>query len=407
MANHQSRPDTPLAQVPGYGQFAEIIDSIDAAKIIRKLNEYRLSGGPRTYRPVSFWRAYLVSYLLNMNSTNDLIRRLQQDSELMLLCGFNAIPHRTTFGRFFERLSKHHDLVVECMAPLVEQFKEIYPDLGERVALDSTPVPSHSNPYKEPKSDSEADWAIKKKPAGKEGEDEAVWGFKLQTVVDATHEVPLANFVTSGNTNDNPELRPLLDQMRKSHAWANPQYVMADRGYDSLANHRYIMRSGGIPIIPMRRKPRGKGSGLYGDIYNFWGEPMCVGRNAMEYVRTDPELGHLYRCVKGGCSLKARKGAVYCEDEVWVSTRAEDNPRLHGPMRRNSAEWKALYRFRQSVERVFKSAKQSLRLERHYFRGLNKVALHSLMSMLTFTARLLVQTLAGEDDARWMVRRVA
>ena len=60
-----------------------------------------------------------------------------------------------------------------------------------------------------------------------------------------------------------------------------------------------------------------------------------------------------------------------------------------------------------SVERVFKSAKQSLRLEKHYFRGLNKVQLHALMSMLTFTARLLVQTMAGEKDARWMVRKVA
>ena len=98
---------------------------------------------------------------------------------------------------------------------------------------------------------------------------------------------------------------------------------------------------------------------------------------------------------------------MYCQDELWVSPKEEGNPRLHGPVRRNSAEWRQLYGLRQSVERVFKSLKQSRRLNSHCVRGLKRVALHASMSVLAYSATLLVQTLAGAERPRWMVRKVA
>ena len=127
----------------------------------------------------------------------------------------------------------------------------------------------------------------------------------------------------------------------------------------------------------------------------------------MEYVRSDPEKGHLYRCPKVGCRLKARNGVVYCQDEVWVLPKKEDDPRLHGSARRDSPEWNALYRLRNSVERVFKSLKQSRRLEGHCSRGLDKVRLHAITSVLAYSATLWVQILQGEANARWMVARAA
>ena len=83
-----------------------------------------------------------------------------------------------------------------------------------------------------------------------------------------------------------------------------------------------------------------------------------------------------------------------------------DNPRLFGPIRQGSAEWKALYRLRQSVERVFKSMKESRRLERHHVRGFQGVSLHASMSALGFAATFHQNLLAGREP-RWMVRRVA
>ena len=77
-------------------------------------------------------------------------------------------------------------------------------------------------------------------------------------------------------------------------------------------------------------------------------------------------------------------------------------------IRRNSRKWKALYRKRWAVEQLFKTLKQSRRLESHCLRGLRHVRLHALMSTLTFQATALVHALAGNlDGMRWMVRKVA
>ena len=77
-----------------------------------------------------------------------------------------------------------------------------------------------------------------------------------------------------------------------------------------------------------------------------------------------------------------------------------------GPVPRSSDQWKRLYSLRQSVERVFKSLKQSRRLERHCFRGLAKITLHCLMSLLAYSATALYGLRNGLNP-RWMVRKVA
>ena len=90
--------------------------------------------------------------------------------------------------------------------------------------------------------------------------------------------------------------------------------------------------------------------------------------------------------------------------EVWETPA---DRRLFGSMSEGSRRWKALYRRRQSVERVFKSLKESRRLERHFIRGLRRVALHVAMSVLSFAVTYLVNLLAGDIRPRWMVRKVA
>ena len=126
----------------------------------------------------------------------------------------------------------------------------------------------------------------------------------------------------------------------------------------------------------------------------------------MEYVRTDPEKGHLYRCRADGCHLRDRKGVAYCQDELWEDRT--DNPPLVGPVRRGSPEWKDLYGKRQAVERLFKSLKESRRLEAHHVRGLRRISLHATMAVLTYQATALVHIRAGEAaQACWQVRKVA
>ena len=81
---------------------------------------------------------------------------------------------------------------------------------------------------------------------------------------------------------------------------------------------------------------------------------------------------------------------------------------LFAATRREGPEWKDLYAKRQAIERVFKSMKESRRLERHCVRGLRQITLHTLVCRpWLFRRRLSVHLWAGQADLmRWMVRKV-
>ena len=62
--------------------------------------------GRRGYGPETLWRACVAAFHLNLGSTNDLYRRLEEDAALAAFCGFGSgLPHRTTFVRFIQRLA--------------------------------------------------------------------------------------------------------------------------------------------------------------------------------------------------------------------------------------------------------------------------------------------------------------
>ena len=296
------------------------------------------------------------------------------------------------------------------MAELTRQLRAALPGFGDRVAVDSTTVRTHSNPNRKLVSDPDASWTKKNSADAKDSDGkEWVWGFKYHAMACATHDIPIIGFTTTAKRNDSPELPHLLDRAEAAHSWFAPKYVIADRGYDSKNNHRVVLDRGATPIIHIknilknRKQPQER---LSEGIYTYEGVPTCMGQIPMKYVRSDPKRGHLYRCSREGCHLKNRKGVRYCHDEHWVNRK--DDPRRFGPIRRDSRQWKNLYRLRQSIERVFKSLKQSRRLETHYTRGIKKISLHCAMSVLAYQATALAHLRAGESEyLRWMVRKVA
>ena len=386
-----------------FREFKNMLDSADAPALLDRLDEYRHGVGRRGYSNKTLWRAYLASFILNLPSTNELIRRLQEDSSLREVCGFgDSLPHRTTFNRFINRLADHQDLIEDALFKLTDDLKAGLPGLGEVVAVDSTVVETYSNPNKKHVSDAQASWTAK--PSEKNpNELEWYFGYKLHLMVDARHGVPITGFTTTASKNDTQFLSPLMDKAKGLHEWFRPNFVVADKGYDSVANHRKVMKRDALAIIPARKPSDGN---VREGIYLEDGTPTCMGMVGMEYIKSDPKRGHLFRCRPQGCRLKYRKGVRYCKDLEWFEP--SDNPRLLGPIHRGSKQWKGLYRLRQSVERVFKSAKQSLRLEGHYIRGLRKIALHALMSVLVFQVTALARLRLGQPELlRWMVRPVA
>ena len=385
------------------GELAAVFSSLDDAVLLARLQEYR-PVGRQGYPLKALWRSYVSSFILNLPHTNALIRRLEDEPDLRHLCGFgDALPHRTTFNRFIQRLAHHPDLVETVFADLTHHLKLLLPDLGDEVAIDATTVRSHCNPNRKRISDLQASWTAKNSARAKKGGKEWHHGYKVHMVADANYGVPLAHIVTTAKRNDSPELPATIARAEALYPWFRPTVAVADRGYDSRSNHEDLLQKGILPIIHIRRKAN---AALYDGIYTEQGVPTCLGQVPMEYVKSDPERGHLYKCK--GCHLAGtmRGGIHHCDTEVWEDPQKDI--RLFGVVRRDSEEWKALYAKRQAIERVFKSMKESRRLERHCVRGLRQITLHAIMSALAFQATVLVRLLTGEADMmRWMVRKVA
>ena len=330
--------------------------------------------------------------------------------KLREVCGFaGEVPSESVLSRFVNRLADHQDLIEQCLVKATDELQGLVPivkrregrqdqplpPLGTVLAVDSTLFLSYSNPNRKVVSDPDARWGLKHSAKTKEGKKEWGFGYKMHLISDATHGLPLDFTITPANENDSTELPVALRKTLATYPWIERACLLADRGYDSLPNHQFLVNLGIIPVIHIR-KPTAK-DGLYDGIYTEDGKPACIGGEAMDYVRTNPETGaHLFRCKAGGCPLKTEgtKAVRHCDSEVWEP--AEANLRVLGPLPRFTDAWKRLYRQRMSIERVFRSLKHSRGLEGHCMRGIRKITLHATMSVLTFQATALARLKAGD-----------
>ena len=165
------------------------------------------------------------------------IRRLDNELELMLMCGFSTLPHWTTFDRFITRLSLHQSLVIGAQIQLTEQLKLVHPDLGNHIAVDSTRVRTHLIGLRVPKitgqvSDPEAGKTAKVN--SRTGKMEWSFGYRQHVTVDSSYQIPTASLTTPANRQDSPMLSKLLGQAKTQFAWFAPKGVLADKGYDAL-----------------------------------------------------------------------------------------------------------------------------------------------------------------------------
>lgn len=232
----------------------------------------------------------------------------------------------------------------------------------------------------------------------------------MHMVADAKYGLPLAFRVTPGNRSDSPELPEVMKKAYGDYVWFKPSVATADRGYDAATNFTYLYGKNVDPIIHIR-KPTSRDD-LYDGVYDKDSLPHCLGNVPMEFVGTSGKGEYIYHCKEGGCHLKkSMKGGILHCDTVYSEDPAASPElmRILGPItRRNSPEWNDLYAKRWSVERLFKTLKESRRLEAHCVRGLAHITLHMMMSTLAFQASALAEVKKGNHGGmRWAVPKVA
>lgn len=404
MAVSKSKRRRGPRQAPktGYRFLEAVLNLIDDGPVLDALGPATGMGRPGFSRRAML-RLVLSKYVLKIQFNVDLLTRLRASSVFRRICGFQEkIPSESTLSRFISKLGDVQEVLERRMDEATEELRDRLPGFGRAVAVDSSAFETWSNPNRKVVSDPDARWGFKNSPRTKDGDPEYVFGYKVHLLSDADYGLPLTFYLTPANENDQKHLAPLLKKAGKTLPWLKPRYLLADKGYDSLNNHKAVVSRGIVPVIHIRKEHRSKG--LHKGVYSDKGSPTCLGMTAMDYIRTDRETGHhLFRCPADGCHLKDKpSGSTRCDSEVWEDPAA--NLRVVGILPRASAEWKRQYNKRMSIERIFGSVKHSRLLDQHRYRGLRKVRLHATLSFLTYQLTALARVKAGDVENLRMMR---
>lgn len=381
----------------------EVFRSVPYRKLLQKIKNDKTRAfsplGRPGYSLEVMLKAYLAGYRMGVKHTNDLIVRLQDNEDLRVICGFDAdkpLPHRTTFNRFMNRLMKYQDTIDNCLNEITTKLHELLPGFGEEVAIDLTPVHSHSDPNRKAVSDPEAGWVYKEGKEKKKWE----WGYPLHLLVDANHEIPIAKQLTPAADREKKVALPLLKKAQSQLSWFKPKAVIGDPAYDKYEIFESIVKEfGAEPMIKhAHRSP---------DITGSPAAPICPAGLSLIYRSWDKDKGLQYQCphragrasciFSGICQLKI----------VWVRP-VHDYRRFGYNITRGSEEWQELYHKRTAIERVNSRLKDKRRLDSHCFRGLEKINLHCTFSVLVMNAMALAKVQAGKyDKVRVSSRQIA
>jgi transposase len=233
---------------------------------------------PYQYQP--FVRSVLAKCFFKIDTTTQYIHRLQTDSNLRLLCGFERVPGKSTFSRNFAVLSGTA-IMSETLDRLVKEAhagKAVY-----HVSRDSTAIEAREKPHKKPKKGEKKEKKRRGRP--KKGEvrppkpetviekqvhesledslkniDTACahgckknshgatqfWtGYKLHLDVSDTG-FPLSAFVSGANVHDSQLAIP-LEKMTESKVIFC--YSLMDAAYDCSVIDSFIRSRERIPII--------------------------------------------------------------------------------------------------------------------------------------------------------------
>jgi len=353
-------------------------------------------------------KGIVASHYLGVKSTSAIVRRLQEDEILALICGFDPddIPHYKAFCRFIKKLRRFQHLLDACLNQTTTELKGFLPGFGEVVAVDSTPVRSHSNPNKKPISDPQAGW-IPKETGGER--EEWHFGYKLHLITCVEHKLPVYKKLTMADVQDVEFLLPPLKEAREVFRWFNPSAIISDRGYDSHDNFKGVVEDlQADPIIGLIAK----GGGDVLEISGTPAAPVCAAGLPLIYRGWDKDRGLKYQCPevarKAYCPMPLKCDLGNPKRTLWVQP-VHDYRRFGWRIKRGTDEWKALYRKRvPAVEHVNSRLKETRRLEAHCFRTFDKINTHTTLSVLVMQAAALAKAKAGRmDELRVCVRPVS
>ena len=361
--------------------------------LLQRLDRRR-GRGRRGYSPRLMMQAVIAGWVYNLHSMAELRRELLRNGSLRILVGISTVgrvPSEDAFSRFYARLAALGEEVDELHATLIRKIRELDPEVGKHIAIDSTAINAWADGNRSQPADPDASWGCK---GHKEKGTSAWWfGYKEHLAVDTAAELVLAFDTTTAKDGDSPHLIPLLEKLDQLLPPGHLEAVMADAQYDSTENYRAIIAREALPIIDFNARGWEPPEG-----YTKEGCPICECGRPMRFLGRD----RVYVKYGGGEGCTCRDGRLI---KRW---RYDENPRLHPPLPRHTKKWDRLYDERTAVERVNSRGKEHGRWRTLRHRGLQKAHLHCALTMVIQAAGCLAMMQNGHREfARSVVQLVA
>ena len=226
--------DTQNENLGDLERLQKVFDNIPDDKLIRKLKEKRGKG--RNEWPVeAMWNSFIASFIFDHDSIASLLRELNRNSQLRIICGFQPhiysvltnrkdeygkrikenryklAPTASAYTNFLNNLKECENELREMFNELVKYMYENLKDFGEMVAADGKAIQSFATKISEKDSgnrgERDANWCKKEYTTTKEDGEKIIktkkwFGFRLHLISDATYELPIDFEVTKASNSE-------------------------------------------------------------------------------------------------------------------------------------------------------------------------------------------------------------
>lgn len=405
--------DTQNENLGDLERLQRVFENLPDEKLIKKLKDKRGKG--RNEWPVeAMWNSFIASFIFDHDSIASLIRELNRNSQLRIICGFQPhiysvltdkkdkygkqitesryklAPTASAYTNFLNNLKECEQELREMFDILVKYMYENLKGFGETIAADGKAIQSYATKISGKKSgnrgERDADWCKKEYTITKKNGERVVktkkwFGFRLHLLSDATYELPVDYEVTKASNSEVKETEKLLEKIKEKYPekLEKCRYFLADKGYDSMELIEWLTTEGTAPVIDIRNMWKGDETKQFKDtdiVYDYKGKV---------YYITDS--GEKIELVYKGYD-KSRDSHRYgfhpkYHDKRIFRIPLKTDPRIFTKVARNSKKWKRLYKKRTSIERVNGRIDRDFRFEKHTIRGLKKMKMFLTITFIT------------------------
>jgi len=368
------------------------IEGISDEELMRKLEKRRGKKGRNDYPVRVMWNLILAMLIFEHCTVASFRRELSRNSQLRKICGMDdfskkkhLIPPARVFTGFFRNLQKEKDLLYKMFSLQVEEISSWLPEFGKTLAGDGKYIDSFAK--RPPKKENEKagkrrenDAAFSTKQyyyTGKNGEvtskKETHFGFKAHIICDVKTELPVDYRVTAANIDEKEEMKKMVDSLTERQK-TKADYLILDRGYDSIGMIRTIKNAGIKPVIDIRNMWKdGEATKQYKDtnmVYNYNGDVFYVDNQGEQHKMAFEGYDRQKNCLRYSYNGKMKRISISYDERVFL------------PVARDSKKFKRIYKGRTSVERLNGRLDRDFMFENHCIRGLAKTEMMVSLSLI-------------------------